>query len=96
MNLSPYLNLHKAENIKPTLRILQKDFYSVYLTHRLCHKLQKVCTLRSLIDKGCGKVWEVLEKIAKVNSRGVGKNKNFDSQGEGSLLNCFFFSFSNH
>ena len=36
MNLSPYPNLCKAEKIKSTLRILQKDFYSVYLTHRLC------------------------------------------------------------
>ena len=38
MNLSPYPNLCKAEQIKSTLRILQKDFYSVYLTHQLCHK----------------------------------------------------------
>ena len=38
MNLSPYPNLYKAENIKSTLRILQKDFYSVYLTHQLCRK----------------------------------------------------------
>ena len=38
MNLSQYPNLRKAEKITPTLRILQKDFYSVYLTHQLCHK----------------------------------------------------------
>ena len=38
MNLSPYPNLCKAEKIKSTLRILQKDFYSVYLTHQLWHK----------------------------------------------------------
>ena len=38
MNLSPYPNLCKAEKLKSqsTLRILQKDFYSVYLTHQLC------------------------------------------------------------
>ena len=38
MNLSPYLNLCKAERLKSqsTLRILQKDFYSVYLTYQLC------------------------------------------------------------
>ena len=38
MNLSPYPNLRKAEKLKsqPTLRILQKDFSSVYLTHQLC------------------------------------------------------------
>ena len=34
---------------------------------------EKVCTLRSLIDRGCGIVGEVMEKIAKVDSRGVGK-----------------------
>ena len=44
MNLSPYPNLSKAEKIKSTLRILQKDFYSVYLTHQLCHKC-KVCKI---------------------------------------------------
>ena len=38
MDLSPYPNLRKAEKLKSqsTLRILQKDFYSVYLTHQLC------------------------------------------------------------
>ena len=38
LNLSPYPNLCKAEKLKSqsTLRILQKDFYSVYLTHQLC------------------------------------------------------------
>ena len=35
MNLSPYPNLCKAEKIKSTPRILQKYFYSVYLTHQL-------------------------------------------------------------
>ena len=38
MNLSPYTNICKAEKIKSTLRILQKDFYSIYLTHQLWHK----------------------------------------------------------
>ena len=38
MDLSPYPNLHKAEKLKSqsVLRILQKDLYSVYLTHQLC------------------------------------------------------------
>ena len=38
MNLFPCPNLCKAVKLKsqPTLRILQKDFYSVYLTHQLC------------------------------------------------------------
>ena len=38
MNLSPCPNLCKAEKIKSTLRISQKDFYSVYLTHQLWNK----------------------------------------------------------
>ena len=38
MNLSPCPNLHKEEKIKAILRILQKDFYSVYLTQQLCRK----------------------------------------------------------
>ena len=40
MNLYPYPNLCKAEKLKSqwTLTILQKDFYSVYLTHQLCKK----------------------------------------------------------
>ena len=33
MNLSPNPNFCKAEKIKSTSKILQKDFYSVYLTH---------------------------------------------------------------
>ena len=38
MGLSPYPSLRKAEKLKSqsTLRILQKGFYSVYLTHQLC------------------------------------------------------------
>ena len=38
MNLSPYPNLRKAVKLKSqsTLRILQKDFYSVYLTYQWC------------------------------------------------------------
>ena len=37
MTLSPYPNLCKAEKIKSTLKILQKNFYSAYLTNQLCH-----------------------------------------------------------
>ena len=38
MGFSPYPDLRKAEKLKSqsTLRILQKDFYSVYLIHQLC------------------------------------------------------------
>ena len=44
MNLSPYPNLCKVEKLKSQsiLRILQKYFYSVYLTHQLCNKQKKV------------------------------------------------------
>ena len=34
VNFSPYPSLCKAEKIKSTLKILEKDFYSVYLTHQ--------------------------------------------------------------
>ena len=52
MNLSPYPNLCKAEKIKSTLRILQEDFYSDYLTDQWLQIAEKVRTLRSLIDRG--------------------------------------------
>ena len=35
MKFPPYPNLCKVEKIKSTLTILQKNFYSVYLTHQL-------------------------------------------------------------
>ena len=44
MNFSPYPNFCKSEEIKSqstlpkALRILQRGFYSVYLTHQLYHK----------------------------------------------------------
>ena len=72
MNLSPYANLRKAEKIISTLRILQEDFYSVYLTHQLLQIAEKVCTLRSLIDWGCRVLMRWLEKISTTNCRGVG------------------------
>ena len=46
MDLSPYPNLRKAEMSKSqlTLRILQKDFYSVYLIHQLSiHQIVEGC-----------------------------------------------------
>ena len=46
MNLSPYQNLRKAEKIKSTLRILQTDFYSVYLTHQLSQIAERMCTVK--------------------------------------------------
>ena len=42
MNLSPYPNFCKTEKIKSTPRILQKDFYLVYLTHQLWHIVERV------------------------------------------------------
>ena len=44
--LSPYPNLGKAEKIKSTVRIPQKDFYSVYLTHKLSQIAERVCTVK--------------------------------------------------
>ena len=49
MNLSPYPNLSKAEKIKSTTKILQKDFYSVYLTHQLWHKSRKSVSSKVII-----------------------------------------------
>ena len=46
MNVSPYPNLRKAEKIKSTPRILQKDFYSVYLTHQLSQIAERVCIVK--------------------------------------------------
>ena len=45
ISLSPYPSLCKAEKTKSTLRILQKDSSSVYLTHQFCHKKQKGCKI---------------------------------------------------
>ena len=58
MNLSPYPNLCKAEKIKSTLRVLQEDFYSDYLTDQWLQIAEKVRTLRSLIDRGVEYLWE--------------------------------------
>ena len=45
---------------------------------------ERVCTLRSLIDRGCGILGRGLGKISKTNCRGVGiverveKSENFN------------------
>ena len=70
MNLSPYPNLCKAEKIISTLRMLQEDFYTVYLTRQLLQIAEKACTLGSLIDRGYGILVRELEKISKTNRRG--------------------------
>ena len=70
MNLSSYPNLCKAEKIISTLRMLQEDFYPVYLTRQLLQIAEKACTLGSLIDRGCGILVRELEKISKTNRRG--------------------------
>ena len=69
MNLSPYPNLCKAEKIISTLRMLQEDFYPVYLTRQLLQIAEKACTLGSLIDRGYGILVRELEKISKTNRR---------------------------
>ena len=70
MNLSSYPNLCKAEKIISTLRMLQEDFYPVYLTRQLLQIAEKACTLGSLIDRGYGILVRELEKISKTNRRG--------------------------
>ena len=70
MNLSPYPNLCKAEKIISTLRMLQEDFYPVYLTRQLLQIAEKACTLGSLIDRGWGILVRELEKISKTDRRG--------------------------
>ena len=51
MNLSPYPNLWKAEKLKSqsALRILQTDFYSVYLTHYLTYSTFNTFCFLSII-----------------------------------------------
>ena len=53
--------------------ITERLLFSLFDSSVMSQIAEKVCTLRSLIDRGCGIVGEVMEKIAKVDSRGVGK-----------------------
>ena len=47
MNLSPYPHLCKAENIKSTLRILQKDF-SLFGSSIMTQIVERMCTVKLL------------------------------------------------
>ena len=53
MNLHPYPNLRKTEKIKSTQRILQKDFYSVYLTHQLYIRKYYRKLLSQIVERVC-------------------------------------------
>ena len=73
MNLSPYPNLRKAEKINSTLKdITGRLLFSLFDSSVLLQITERVCTLRSLIDRGCGILGRGLEKISKTNSQGVG------------------------
>ena len=82
-------------------KINSKDITEIFLfslfdSSVMSQIAERLCTLRSLIDRGCG-VLGGLEKYQKViYSRVVKKCENFNSQGEDCLLNCFFLSFFNH
>ena len=55
MNLSPYPNLRKAEKIKLTLKDSTGKFlFSLFDSSVMLQIAEKVCTLRSLIDRVCG------------------------------------------
>ena len=60
MNLSTYRNLCKAEEIRSTLRIIQKGFYLVYLTHQLCRKQGKECAFAVSPPFNCWRVVDFL------------------------------------
>ena len=66
MNLSPYPNLHQTKDI--TGRFL----LSLFDSSVMLKIAEGVCTLRSLIDRGCGILGRGLVKISKTNCRGVG------------------------
>ena len=54
MNLSPYPNLWKAEKIKSTLWILQKNFDSAYLTR--VYNLEFAISFSSPVIYGQGRI----------------------------------------
>ena len=73
MNLSPYPTLRKAEKIKSTLKDITGRFlFSLFDSSVMLQITERVCTLRSLIEIGCGILGRGLEKISKTNSWGVG------------------------
>ena len=73
MNLSPYPNLRKAEKIKSTVKDITRRFlFSLFDSSVMLQILERVCALRSLIDRGCEILGRGLEKISKSNSLGVG------------------------
>ena len=71
MILPPYPNLRKAEKIKSTLKDITGRFLSsLFDSSVMLQAAETVCTVRSLIDSGCGILGRGLEKISKTNSRG--------------------------
>ena len=55
MNLSPNPKLRKAEQIKSTFKDITGRFlFSLLESSVMLQIADRLCTLRSLIDKGCG------------------------------------------
>ena len=53
MNLSPYPNLCKAKKIKSTLST-ERFLFSLFDSSVMSQIAERVCTLTSLIGRGCG------------------------------------------
>ena len=51
--------------------ITGRFLFSLFDSSVMLKIAERVCTLRSLIDSGCGIIRRELEKISKTNSRGV-------------------------
>ena len=51
--------------------ITGRFLFSLFDSSVMLKIAERVCTLRSLIDSGCGIIRRGLEKISKTNSRGV-------------------------
>ena len=67
MNLSPYPNLRKAEKIKSALKgITGRFLFSLFDSSVKLQIAERVCTLRSLVDRGCGILGRELEKYRKL------------------------------
>ena len=67
MDLSPYSNLLKAEKIKSALKgITGRFLLSLFDSSVMLQIAERVCTLRSLMDRGCGILGRELKKYQKL------------------------------
>ena len=64
--------------------ITERFLFRFFDSSVMLKRVERVCTLRSLIDRGCGILGRGLGKISKTNCRGVGiverveKSENFN------------------